>query len=146
MDGTEEGHSCMKALTWQGKRDVRVEDVPDPRIEKPTDAIVRITSTAICGSDLHLYEVLGPYLKPGDERVPGQPGQRRHPGLPAGRQLPGQGRPAPAADHHAGTGGPGDRGLRRTAAPGDLGGPAQRGHAVRLHRPARPCTTCWSVR
>ncbi|WP_091071601.1 zinc-dependent alcohol dehydrogenase [Micromonospora humi] len=56
----------MKALTWQGKRDVRVEDVPDPRIEEPTDAIVRITSTAICGSDLHLYEVLGPYLKPGD--------------------------------------------------------------------------------
>ncbi|WP_328348634.1 zinc-dependent alcohol dehydrogenase [Micromonospora sp. NBC_00421] len=56
----------MKALTWQGKRDVRVEEVPDPRIESPTDAIVRITSTAICGSDLHLYEVLGPYLKPGD--------------------------------------------------------------------------------
>lgn len=56
----------MKALTWHGKRDVRVEDVPDPRIEQPTDAIVRITSSAICGSDLHLYEVLGPYLKPGD--------------------------------------------------------------------------------
>lgn len=56
----------MKALTWHGKRDVRVEDVPDPRIEEPTDAIVRITSTAVCGSDLHLYEVLGPYLKPGD--------------------------------------------------------------------------------
>ncbi|WP_432050504.1 zinc-dependent alcohol dehydrogenase [Verrucosispora sp. NA02020] len=56
----------MRALTWQGKRDVRVETVPDPRIEEPTDAIVRITSTAICGSDLHLYEVLGPYLKPGD--------------------------------------------------------------------------------
>ena len=56
----------MQALTWQGKRDVRVEEVPDPRIEEPTDAIVRITSTAICGSDLHLYEVLGPYLKPGD--------------------------------------------------------------------------------
>ncbi|MEG3633583.1 zinc-dependent alcohol dehydrogenase [Micromonospora palythoicola] len=56
----------MRALTWQGKRDVRVEEVPDPRIEDPTDAIVRITSTAICGSDLHLYEVLGPYLEPGD--------------------------------------------------------------------------------
>ncbi|MEU9829055.1 zinc-dependent alcohol dehydrogenase [Micromonospora chersina] len=56
----------MKALTWHGKRDVRVEDVPDPRIEEPTDAIIRVTSTAICGSDLHLYEVLGPYLKPGD--------------------------------------------------------------------------------
>ncbi|TDC40205.1 glutathione-dependent formaldehyde dehydrogenase [Micromonospora sp. 15K316] len=56
----------MKALTWQGKRDVRVAEVPDPRIEEPTDAVVRITSTAICGSDLHLYEVLGPYLEPGD--------------------------------------------------------------------------------
>ena len=56
----------MKALTWHDKRDVRVEEVPDPRIEDATDAIVRITSTAICGSDLHLYEVLAPYLKPGD--------------------------------------------------------------------------------
>jgi threonine dehydrogenase-like Zn-dependent dehydrogenase len=56
----------MKALTWQGKRDVRVEEVPDPVIQEPTDAIVRITSTAICGSDLHLYEVLGAYLNPGD--------------------------------------------------------------------------------
>ena len=56
----------MKALTWHGKRDVRVEDVPDPRIEQPTDAIIRVTSTAICGSDLHLYEVLGPFLNPGD--------------------------------------------------------------------------------
>ncbi|MBO4206796.1 zinc-dependent alcohol dehydrogenase [Micromonospora echinofusca] len=56
----------MRALTWHGKRDVRVETVPDPKIEEPTDAVVRITSTAICGSDLHLYEVLGPYLKPGD--------------------------------------------------------------------------------
>src|SRR6187549_3685704 len=56
----------MKAVTWHGKRDVRVETVPDPTIQQPTDAIVRITSTAICGSDLHLYEVLGPYLKPGD--------------------------------------------------------------------------------
>lgn len=56
----------MRALTWQGRRDVRVEDVPDPRIEQPTDAIVKITSSAICGSDLHLYEVLGPYLTPGD--------------------------------------------------------------------------------
>src|SRR6476646_2750050 len=56
----------MKAAVWQGKRDVRVETVPDPTIEEPTDAIVRITSTAICGSDLHLYEVLAPYLTPGD--------------------------------------------------------------------------------
>ncbi|MDQ4040574.1 MAG: glutathione-dependent formaldehyde dehydrogenase [Actinomycetota bacterium] len=56
----------MKAVTWQGKRDVRVEQIDDPRIEQPTDAIVRITSTAICGSDLHLYEVLGPFMSPGD--------------------------------------------------------------------------------
>ena len=56
----------MRAVTWQGKRDVRVEEVPDPRIEEPTDAIVKITSTAICGSDLHLYEVLGPYMAAGD--------------------------------------------------------------------------------
>jgi threonine dehydrogenase-like Zn-dependent dehydrogenase len=56
----------MKALTWQGIEDVRVEEVPDPRIQEPTDAIVRVTSTAICGSDLHLYKVLAPYLQPGD--------------------------------------------------------------------------------
>jgi len=56
----------MKALTWQGIEDVRVEEVPDPRIQEPTDVIVRVTSTAICGSDLHLYKVLAPYLKPGD--------------------------------------------------------------------------------
>ncbi|MGQ0623768.1 MAG: zinc-dependent alcohol dehydrogenase [Sporichthyaceae bacterium] len=56
----------MRALTYQGKRDVRVEDVPDPVISEPTDAIIKVTSTAICGSDLHLYEVLGPYLKAGD--------------------------------------------------------------------------------
>jgi threonine dehydrogenase-like Zn-dependent dehydrogenase len=56
----------MKAVTWQGKRDVRVEDVPDPRLEQPTDAIIRVTRTAICGSDLHLYEVLGAFMTPGD--------------------------------------------------------------------------------
>ncbi|MGW0816322.1 zinc-dependent alcohol dehydrogenase [Streptomyces viridiviolaceus] len=56
----------MKAVTWQGKRDVRVEDVPDPRIQEPTDAVIRITSTGLCGSDLHLYEVLTPFMTPGD--------------------------------------------------------------------------------
>ena len=56
----------MKALTWHGRRDVRVDDVPDPRIECPTDAVIRVTTTAICGSDLHLYEVLGPFLDEGD--------------------------------------------------------------------------------
>ncbi len=56
----------MKAVTWHGKRDVRVDTVPDPTIEEPTDAIVRITSTGICGSDLHLYEVMGPFIGQGD--------------------------------------------------------------------------------
>ncbi|MFF8386362.1 zinc-dependent alcohol dehydrogenase [Streptomyces kanasensis] len=56
----------MRAVTWQGKRDVRVEDVPDPRIEQPTDAVIRVTSTGLCGSDLHLYEVFGPFMTPGD--------------------------------------------------------------------------------
>ena len=56
----------MRALTWQGIEKVSVETVPDPRIEQPTDAIVRVTSTAICGSDLHLYKVLGMYLDAGD--------------------------------------------------------------------------------
>src|SRR3712207_9301384 len=56
----------MKALTWHGKRDVLIENLPDPTIVEPTDAIVRITTTAICGSDLHLYEVLGPFIKAGD--------------------------------------------------------------------------------
>ncbi|MFD9483036.1 alcohol dehydrogenase catalytic domain-containing protein [Streptomyces sp. NPDC059991] len=56
----------MRALTWQGRRDVRVETVPDPRIEEPDDIVVRVTSTGICGSDLHLYELFGPYLDPGD--------------------------------------------------------------------------------
>ncbi|MGW7316583.1 zinc-dependent alcohol dehydrogenase [Streptomyces sp. NPDC054854] len=56
----------MKALTWHGKRDVRVDTVPDPVIKDPTDVIVKITTTGLCGSDLHLYEVLGPFLDAGD--------------------------------------------------------------------------------
>ncbi|MCV7444386.1 glutathione-dependent formaldehyde dehydrogenase [Mycobacterium paraense] len=56
----------MKAVTWQGKRNVRVESVPDPKIERPTDAIVEVTSTNICGSDLHLYEILGAFMNAGD--------------------------------------------------------------------------------
>ena len=56
----------MKAVTWHGNRDVRVEEVPDPTIQDPTDAIVRITSSGLCGSDLHLYEVLGPFMHEGD--------------------------------------------------------------------------------
>jgi threonine dehydrogenase-like Zn-dependent dehydrogenase len=56
----------MKAVTFHGKRDVRVDQHPDPTIQEPTDAIVRITSSAICGSDLHLYEVLGAFIDEGD--------------------------------------------------------------------------------
>ena len=56
----------MKAVVWHGRRDVRVETVPDPVLEEPTDAIIRVTSSAICGSDLHLYEVMGPFLEEGD--------------------------------------------------------------------------------
>ena len=56
----------MKAVAWHGKRDVRVDTVPDPAIEEQTDVIIRITSSGICGSDLHLYEVLGPFLDEGD--------------------------------------------------------------------------------
>jgi len=56
----------MKALTFHGNEDVRVDEVPDPSIQDPTDAIVRVTSTAICGSDLHLYGVLGMFIDEGD--------------------------------------------------------------------------------
>ncbi|MEU3504577.1 zinc-dependent alcohol dehydrogenase [Streptomyces hundungensis] len=56
----------MRALTWHGKRDVRVDTVPDPAIQDADDVIVQVTTTGLCGSDLHLYEVLGPFLDPGD--------------------------------------------------------------------------------
>ena len=56
----------MKAVTWHGKRDVRVDTVPDPKVEEPTDAIIEVTSTNICGSSLHLYEVLGAFMNVGD--------------------------------------------------------------------------------
>ena len=56
----------MKAVTWQGVHDMRVIDVPDPRVEEPTDAIIKVTSTGLCGSDLHLYETLAPFMEPGD--------------------------------------------------------------------------------
>jgi threonine dehydrogenase-like Zn-dependent dehydrogenase len=58
--------NVMKALCWYGTHDVRVETVPDPKITDPGDAIVRITSTAICGSDLHLYAGLMPTMEKGD--------------------------------------------------------------------------------
>jgi threonine dehydrogenase-like Zn-dependent dehydrogenase len=56
----------MKAVTWQGPKDMRVEDVPDPEIIDPTDAVIRVTTTGLCGSDLHLYEPLAPFMTPGD--------------------------------------------------------------------------------
>ncbi len=56
----------MRAAVWHGKRDVRVETVPDPSLKEPTDAIVEITTTGLCGSDLHLYTILGAFMTEGD--------------------------------------------------------------------------------
>ena len=56
----------MKAAVWHGRRDVRVDEVADPTIQEPTDAIVEITTTGRCGSDLHLDEVLAPFMTEGD--------------------------------------------------------------------------------
>ena len=56
----------MKATCWMGKKRVEVDEVPDPKILNPRDAIVRVTSTAICGSDLHLYNGFIPTMKSGD--------------------------------------------------------------------------------
>jgi len=56
----------MKAVTWQGKRKVSVEEVPKPIIQEPNDIIIKVTSTCICGSDLHLYEVMAPFMEKGD--------------------------------------------------------------------------------
>ena len=56
----------MRAVTWQGPRDIRVDNVPDPIIEDATDIVIRVTSSGLCGSDLHLYETLAPFMEPGD--------------------------------------------------------------------------------
>src|SRR5437764_12052014 len=56
----------MKALCWHGTEDVRVDTVPDPVIADPTDVVIRVTSTAICGSDLHLYDGFMPTMQEGD--------------------------------------------------------------------------------
>ena len=56
----------MRAVTWQGAKDIRVVDVPDPKIEEGTDIVIRVTSSGLCGSDLHLYETLAPFMEPGD--------------------------------------------------------------------------------
>ncbi|MBB3676359.1 zinc-dependent alcohol dehydrogenase [Modestobacter versicolor] len=56
----------MKAVTWHGKQDVRVDTVDDPFVQEPTDAVIRVTTTNICGSDLHLYDPLAPFMGVGD--------------------------------------------------------------------------------
>jgi len=56
----------MKAVTWHGKQDVRVDTVDDPFVQQPTDAVIRVTTTNICGSDLHLYDPLAPFMGVGD--------------------------------------------------------------------------------
>ena len=56
----------MKALAWHGKGDIRCEEVPDPKIEHPRDAIIKVTACAICGSDLHIYGGIIPEMKRGD--------------------------------------------------------------------------------
>ena len=71
----------MRALTWQGKEKVSVETAPDPVISQPIDAMIKVMSTAICGSNLHLYSVPGPYLHQGD--ILG-----RSPGLSSRRSAP----------------------------------------------------------
>ncbi|MFF2350777.1 alcohol dehydrogenase catalytic domain-containing protein [Kitasatospora sp. NPDC058115] len=56
----------MRAVTWHGRRDIRVDSVADPVLQEPTDVLVEVTTTGLCGSDLHLYEVLGAFLDEGD--------------------------------------------------------------------------------
>ena len=56
----------MRAVTWHGRADVRVDTVPDPTIQEPTDVVVEVTSSGICGSDLHLIEVMAPFMTVGD--------------------------------------------------------------------------------
>jgi threonine dehydrogenase-like Zn-dependent dehydrogenase len=56
----------MRAVTWHGRADVRVDTVPDPVIQEPTDVVIEVTSSGICGSDLHLIEVMAPFMSTGD--------------------------------------------------------------------------------
>ena len=87
----------MRANCWYGKNDVRVERVPDPEILNPRDAIVRITSTAICGSDLHLYNGFIPTMEHGD--IIGHEFMGEVVGLGPGNRLADRGRVEPV-DHH----------------------------------------------
>ena len=77
----------MRAVTWQGKRDVSVDTVPDPVIKEPTDAIIRVTTTNICGSDLHLYEVLGRVHEPGRHPRPRADGRSSRKSEPTSADL-----------------------------------------------------------
>ena len=56
----------MRAVVWKGVREIGVEDVPDPYLHEPTDALIRVTSSGICGSDLHLYETMAAFMREGD--------------------------------------------------------------------------------
>jgi hypothetical protein len=60
------GERHMKALAWHGKGDIRCDEVPDPKIEHPRDAIIKVTACAICGSDLHIYGGIIPEMRKGD--------------------------------------------------------------------------------
>jgi threonine dehydrogenase-like Zn-dependent dehydrogenase len=60
------GLTQMKALTWHGKGDIRCESVPDPKIQHPRDAIIRVTACAVCGSDLHIYDDVIPTMERSD--------------------------------------------------------------------------------
>jgi threonine dehydrogenase-like Zn-dependent dehydrogenase len=66
FDGNEKQELGMKALAWHGKGEIRCEEVPDPKIEHPRDAIIKVTACAICGSDLHIYGGIIPSMKKGD--------------------------------------------------------------------------------
>ena len=82
----ENEEADMKAVVWHGRRNVQVDTVDDPVVSEPTDAIVRITSSGICGSDLHLYEVLGPFMTEGRHPRPRAHGHCRG-GRIRGRNL-----------------------------------------------------------
>src|SRR4029079_15781298 len=66
VDITYRRRDSMKALTWHGKGDMRCESVPDPKIEDPRDAIIKVTACAICGSDLHIYGGIIPTMEDGE--------------------------------------------------------------------------------
>src|SRR5215213_468865 len=66
MQKDSERSAAVKALAWHGKGDIRCEQVPDPKIEHPRDAIIKVTACAICGSDLHIYGGIIPEMKSGD--------------------------------------------------------------------------------